>query len=135
MRKIAREPKGAGRFSPGEDLVIAGAVGKAGVLEALSVKHNVLETRFTADFLSLAGKKAMEHLNLTPEFLLACGATEWEEAAEGGVFAALWNISRAAADFSKSSCPMPGYWAPCPENTNAILPICMLPSESVPLLP
>lgn len=95
MRKIAREPKGAGCFSPGEDLVIAGAVGKAGVLEALSAKHDVLENRFTADFLSLAGKKAMEHLNLTPEFLLACGATEWEEAAEGGVFAALWNISGA----------------------------------------
>ena len=35
MRKIEREPNGAGIFRPGQDLVVAGTVGKNGVKAAL----------------------------------------------------------------------------------------------------
>ena len=35
MRKIEREPNGAGIFKPGQDLVVAGTVGKNGVKAAL----------------------------------------------------------------------------------------------------
>ena len=36
MRKIEREPNGAGIFRPGQDLVVAGTIGKNGVKAALS---------------------------------------------------------------------------------------------------
>lgn len=39
MRKIEREPNGAGIFKPGQDLVVAGTVGKNGVKAALSAKE------------------------------------------------------------------------------------------------
>ena len=39
MRKIEREPNGAGIFRPGQDLVVAGTVGKNGVKAALSAKE------------------------------------------------------------------------------------------------
>ncbi|MFR8164973.1 MAG: hypothetical protein ACLU8D_02115 [Enterocloster sp.] len=38
MRKIEREPHGRGRFVPGQDLVVAGCIGKAGTLAAMEKK-------------------------------------------------------------------------------------------------
>ena len=36
-----------------------------------------------------------EKLNLTPERMASSGATEWEYIEEGGILAALWNLSGA----------------------------------------
>ena len=46
MRKIEREPNGAGIFKPGQDLVVAGTVGKNGVKMALSAKEKEISARF-----------------------------------------------------------------------------------------
>ena len=48
MRKIEREPNGAGIFRPGQDLVVAGTVGKNGVKAALSAKEKEISARFPA---------------------------------------------------------------------------------------
>lgn len=95
MRKIKREPNGAGVFRPGQDLVVAGSIGKTGACAALERRKDALAARFHSAFLDRLESAANEKLNLTPELLAAYGATEWEEIGEGGVLAALWNISGA----------------------------------------
>ena len=47
MRKIEREPNGAGIFRPGQDLVVAGTIGKNGVKAALSAKEKELSAKIT----------------------------------------------------------------------------------------
>ena len=51
MRKIEREPHGRGRFVPGQDLVVAGSIGKAGALAAMEKRKEALEARFHGAFL------------------------------------------------------------------------------------
>lgn len=95
MRKIEREPKGSGIFKPGQDLVVAGAIGKTGVRCALETKKELLLSRFTKDFVDRIRVQTEEKLNLTPEILAEYKITEWEYIEEGGVLAALWNLSGA----------------------------------------
>ena len=95
MRKIEREPNGTGRFAPGQDLVIAGVIAKEGAKAALKQKREVLESRFCGAFLRKLEESLEEKLNLNPEILMSLGATEWEEVKEGGILAALWNLSGA----------------------------------------
>ena len=95
MRKIEREPNGAGIFRPGQDLVVAGTVGKNGVKAALSAKEKEISARFPEWFVKRIREQADKKSELTPEMLNACGAGEWEEISEGGVLAALWAISGA----------------------------------------
>ncbi len=95
MRRIEREPNGSGIFKPGQDLVVAGAIGKKGVRTAVEKKREMLESRFCAAFMRNLEKALEEKLNVDPEVLAALGATEWEYVEEGGVLAALWNISGA----------------------------------------
>ena len=95
MRKIEREPNGAGIFKPGQDLVVAGTVGKNGVKAALSVKEKEISARFPEWFVKRIREQADKKSELTPEMLNACGAGEWEEISEGGILAALWAISGA----------------------------------------
>lgn len=95
MRKVLREQQGSGIFVPGQDLVVAGAIGKAGVQAALEQKEQEIRSRFAADFVTRVREQAKEKLNLTPGELAECGATEWEYIEEGGVLAALWNLSGA----------------------------------------
>lgn len=95
MRKIEREPNGTGRFAPGQDLVIAGAIAKEGAQAALKQKRELLESRFCGAFLRKLEESMEEKLNLNPEILMSLGATEWEEVKEGGILAALWNLSGA----------------------------------------
>lgn len=97
MRKIEREPNGTGRFAPGQDLVIAGAIAKEGARAVLERKKEVLESRFCAAFLRKLERDLEEKLNLSSETLLSLGATEWEDVKEGGILAALWNLSGAYA--------------------------------------
>ncbi|MCI8453435.1 MAG: hypothetical protein HFE84_02290 [Lachnospiraceae bacterium] len=95
MRKIVREPNGPGRFDPEQELVVVGAIGKAGVAAALLCKRDELKRRFRADFLETVREKTEETLGLTPNLLMEYKATEWEIVSEGGVFAALWRLSGA----------------------------------------
>ena len=95
MRKIEREPNGAGIFKPGQDLVVAGTVGKNGVKAALSAKEKEISARFPEWFVKRIREQADKKSELTPEMLNACGAGEWEEISEGGILAALWAISGA----------------------------------------
>lgn len=95
MRKIERQPNGRGIFKPGQDLVVAGAIGKAGVRTAIVERKEELLGRFTEDFIREALALTEPKMNLTPELLDSFGATEWEYVEEGGILAALWNISGA----------------------------------------
>lgn len=97
MRKIDREPNGRGIFAPGQDLVVAGAIAKKGVRAAVDKKREVLESRFSRLFLWKLEEALSEKLNLTPETMTSAGATEWEYIEEGGILAALWNLSGAYA--------------------------------------
>lgn len=95
MRKIEREPNGRGVFAPGQDLIVAGVIGKTGVQAVLDKKKEDLDVRFSAAFMRRLHEALKEKLNITPEILESCGATEWEMIDEGGVLAALWNLSGA----------------------------------------
>ena len=96
MRKIEREPHGRGRFVPGQDLVVAGCIGKAGALAAMEKKKEALEARFHGVFLDRLKTAAERSLDLPQEFFEDPGVTEWEYVEEGGILAALWNISGAS---------------------------------------
>lgn len=95
MRRIEREPNGRGVFQAGQDLVVAGAIGKKGVKTAVETKREMLEKRFCKAFMRNLETALDEKLNLDPVFLTSIGATEWEYVEEGGILAALWNISGA----------------------------------------
>ena len=95
MRKIEREPMGLGWFVPGQDLVVAGAIGKIGVRAALEKKRDLLSARFSPLFMEKIEEALTETLALTSEKLEALGASEWEPVEEGGILTALWNISGA----------------------------------------
>lgn len=95
MRKIEREPNGSGIFAPGEDLVVAGVIGKTGVRMALEKKSDVLSARFCDAFMRKLEAALEEKVDLTADVLTSLGATEWEPVGEGGILAALWNISGA----------------------------------------
>ena len=95
MRKIEREPHGRGRFVPGQDLVVAGCIGMAGALAAMEKKKEALEARFHGVFLDRLKTAAESSLDLSQEFFEDPGVTEWEYVEEGGILAALWNISGA----------------------------------------
>lgn len=95
MRKIEREPNGKGILKPGQDLVVAGVIGKAGVKAAFSERKSDIRNRFPAYFVERIKAAAERKVNLTPEKLSALGAAEWEYIEEGGVLTALWNLSGA----------------------------------------
>lgn len=95
MRKIDREPNGRGIFKPGQDLVIAGVIAKAGVKAAMEKRAADLASRFHPAFIDRLEKAVKEELDLPPERMAEFPVTEWEYIEEGGVLAALWNISGA----------------------------------------
>lgn len=95
MRKIDREPNGRGIFKPGQDLVVAGVIGKTGAGAAMEKKAEALTSRFHPAFMDRLKQAVKEELGLTPEKMTELRVTEWEYIEEGGVLAALWNISGA----------------------------------------
>lgn len=54
-----------------------------------------LSSRFSPDFIDQMREKAGQKINITAELLMEWKASEWEFAEEGGIFAALWNLSGA----------------------------------------
>lgn len=92
MRKIERE--NTGLLRPGQDLVIAGYAGLAGTCRIVKEKKQELRQWFSEDY--LAQTLALESLCYSRKTVFeACGATEWEEAGNGGIFTAVWNLSGA----------------------------------------
>ena len=96
MRKIKRE--NSGKLRAGQDLVVAGTAGLAGSMIIAELKRQELLQWFTTEYLDRlsaaepvvdSGPKA--HL----EFWEPFGAMECEPAGEGGILAAIWNLSGA----------------------------------------
>lgn len=95
MRKIDRTPHGMGKFMPGQDLVVAGVIGKFGARKAMETRSAALTARFHPTFLDRLEKSVNETIDLTPDRMEKLAVTEWEYVEEGGILAALWNISGA----------------------------------------
>lgn len=93
MRRIERE--NTGLLKPGQDLVVAGFAGQAGILAIMNRKRQELRQWFSEEYLELAGKRECVAAGLDLEFWRAFGATECEPAGEGGILTAIWNLSGA----------------------------------------
>ncbi|MDD3254138.1 MAG: AIR synthase [Lachnospiraceae bacterium] len=97
MRKIERE--NSGRMEAGQDLVVAGYAGLAGTWEILKAKRQELLQWFSAEYLDMAEEEAAENQETEGReglsFWEAFGAAECEPMGEGGILAAIWNLSGA----------------------------------------
>lgn len=100
MRTAGQGPGGFekrdGFMKPGQDLVMAGFTGFAGTRSIGELKRGELKAHFSPMFLSCLDqpdgtcvKQWMEN-ELTQD---ECSVTAYEYAGEGGVLAALWNLS------------------------------------------
>lgn len=106
MRLIKREAKGV--MKPGQELVAAGYAGMEGARRIALVREKELLGWFSQDYVRQIQEKETFIIgdNLTPwrEY----GAAEWEEAGEGGIFTALWNLSGAyMLGFEVDLCEIP----------------------------
>ncbi|PNV62299.1 AIR synthase [Clostridium sp. chh4-2] len=83
-----------GVMKPGQDLVTAGYIGEAGTAGIISEKRQELLSHFSPLFLD---QKAEEENRIggNLEQWERFGATECEAVGEGGIMAALWNLSGA----------------------------------------
>lgn len=95
MRKIERE--NTGLLHPGQDLVIAGYAGLAGTCRIVREKKQELRRWFSEDYLeqTLALERLCSGLDISFETYKKHGAAECEEAGDGGIFTAIWNLSGA----------------------------------------
>lgn len=93
MRRIERD--NTGLMKPGQDLVMAGYAGWAGTLRIADLKRAELEQWFRPSYIENMLQTKWESPENTQSFWRSVGAAEWEEAGEGGVFAALWRLSGA----------------------------------------
>lgn len=93
MRRIERESRGFVR--PGQDLVAAGCAGLEGTRRIAIAGHAGLSRWFSAGFIEDMKREQEPVIGSGSHDWAAMGATEWEEAGEGGIYTALWNISGA----------------------------------------
>lgn len=93
MRKVERENTGC--MKPGQNLVVAGYAGYAGTVEIVKQKREELLTWFTESYLDGMMENEDGTLSGNLERWKVFGATECEPAGEGGILAALWNLSGA----------------------------------------
>jgi len=94
MRRIERENTGC--LSPGQDLVVAGYAGLAGMVILVRKRLRELSDWFSDEYL----KEMDECLRLMVQdyagsFWRELGAVEWESAGEGGILKAIWDLSGA----------------------------------------
>lgn len=91
--RVTREQFGT--VKPGQDLVVAGYIARKGAKLTAEIKRQELSLWFAGDYLeqiiSYEDLKLSGNLELWKEF----GATECEPVEEGGIWAALWNLSGA----------------------------------------
>lgn len=100
MRTAGQGPGGfekrEGFMRPGQDLVMAGLTGYAGTLKIGAHKREDLEGRFSPMFLRCLGEAEGYSVEQWVDRELkgaSCPFTAYEYAGEGGVLAALWNLS------------------------------------------
>lgn len=93
MRQIERESRGT--MKPGQDLVVAGYAGLEGSCRIARSRQQQLQTWFSEEYIRQMQQLSDVNVQKKPEEWRRLGVTEWEEAAEGGIHAALWNLSGA----------------------------------------
>ena len=115
MRRIERE--NTGLMKAGQDLVVAGFAGLAGTKVLLEARREQLKQWFSEEYLDMAAaqegvdvcrdeagnrrerQEVAESQDATAAYGMAFwsefGAVECEEAGEGGIFTAIWNLSGA----------------------------------------
>lgn len=93
MRKVMRENHGS--MTPGQDLVIAGFVGRAGARIIAADREEELRQWFSRDYVEQIKINRDVKLTGNLEQWREFGATECEPIGEGGVYTALWNLSGA----------------------------------------
>lgn len=92
MRRIERE--NTGLMKAGQDLVVAGFAGLAGTKVLLEARREQLKQWFSEEYLDIAVDQE-ETAAYGMDFWSEFGAVECEEAGEGGIFTAIWNLSGA----------------------------------------
>ena len=97
MRTAGQGPRGFkrrdGEMRPGQDLIMAGYAGLDGACGIARARRDELERRFCSAFLKqLAGSPGPSPVIWAGEHLGA-DITAYEVLGEGGVLAALWNLS------------------------------------------
>ena len=100
MRTAGQGPGGFekrdGFMRPGQDLVMAGYAGFAGTVKIGAEKRDFLKTRFSPMFLRCLDETepySVEQWIKREQKEEHCSFTVYEYAGEGGVLAALWNLS------------------------------------------
>ncbi len=107
MRQIERNNHGS--MTPGQELVAAGYAGYAGSRRIAEERSEELARWFSKAYIrdlqkkdpmadalrSLSGRQQAEAPRGSFPNWTDWGATEWEEAGEGGIYTALWNLSGA----------------------------------------
>lgn len=93
MKPVIREKTGT--MKPGQDLVIAGFAGQAGARVIAVAKEHELRQWFAKDYIEQLIRNDDVQLSGNLEQWRKFGATECEPIGEGGVYAALWNLSGA----------------------------------------
>ncbi len=92
MRRIERKNRGG--FLPGQELVIAGYAGWEGSSRIALLRAGELSRWFSDGFIREQQQAYTEADRGVCDWE-ALGASEWEEAGEGGVYTALWTLSGA----------------------------------------
>lgn len=95
---------------PGQDLVAAGYSGLAGTRQIIAARRAELESRYSVSYLDRLEtfQESAESL-LPPKDWASLGVTSWEPSGEGGILAAVWNLSgryRLGVDFSLRQIPI-----------------------------
>lgn len=93
MRRIERESRG--QLRPGQDLVAAGFAGAAGARQIALQKEEELRPWFSDEYIRQMQRPDFCAVDVDSRRWTELGATEWEAAAEGGIYTALWVLSGA----------------------------------------
>ena len=80
-------------IKPGQDLVIAGFAGLEGTKQIAARRERELLSRFSKGYLNEIKNIPDVVSDMDSRSFQELGANRWEEAGEGGIHTALWNIS------------------------------------------
>lgn len=94
MRRIERE--NTGFLRPGQDLVVAGYAGLAGMVILVRKRLQELSGWFSDEYLEEMDEcRGLLVQDYAGDFWRELGAVEWEIAGEGGILKAIWDLSGA----------------------------------------
>ena len=86
-----REKRGS--MTPGQDLLAVGYIGQKGTKVLAKKKEAELLSRFSEDYVRQVQSFQYPKIMKDTSFWKELGITEWEAVEEGGILAALWNLS------------------------------------------